>query len=60
MRPLGEQDHAVATIGDQLFVQYGLFAAFYASLDWQALRPLVIAIVATMPLFVILPASSRE
>ena len=38
---------------------YGLFAAFYASVDWQALRPLVIAIVATMPLFVIPPLLHR-
>src|SRR3954454_7034160 len=40
-------------------VLYGLFAAFYASVDWQALRPLVIAIVATMPLFVIPPLLHR-
>jgi adenylate cyclase len=32
---------------------YGVFAAFYASVDWQGPRPLVIAIVATMPLFAI-------
>ena len=44
-----------------IVILYGLFAAFYASLDWQALRPLVIAIVATMPLFVhSSPASPRE
>ena len=40
-------------------VLYGLFAAFYASVDWQALRPLVIAIVAMMPLFVIPPLLHR-
>jgi adenylate cyclase len=33
-------------------ILYGVFAAFYASLDWQALKPQVIAVVATMPLFV--------
>ena len=42
-----------------IVILYGLFAAFYASLDWQALRPLVIAIVATMPLFVIPPLLHR-
>jgi adenylate cyclase len=38
---------------------YGLFGAFYASVDWQTLRPLVIAIGATMPLFVIPPLLHR-
>ena len=38
---------------------YAVFAAFYASVDWQTLRPLVIAIVATMPLFVIPPLLHR-
>ena len=38
---------------------YALFAAFYAALDWRALQPLVIAIVATMPLFVIPPLLHR-
>jgi class 3 adenylate cyclase len=42
-----------------VFILYGLFAAFYAALDWQALQPLVIAIVATMPLFVIPPLLHR-
>jgi adenylate cyclase len=40
-------------------ILYGLFAIFYALLDWQALQPLVIAIVATMPLFVIPPIFHR-
>ena len=42
-----------------IVVLYGLFTAFYTWLDWQALRPLVIAIVATMPLFVIPPLLHR-
>jgi adenylate cyclase len=42
-----------------IFVLYGLFAAFYASVDWHALRPLVIAILATMPLFLIPPILHR-
>ncbi|MFL6816975.1 MAG: adenylate/guanylate cyclase domain-containing protein [Bradyrhizobium sp.] len=40
-------------------ILYGVFAAFYASLDWQALKPQVIAVVATMPLFVIPPLLHR-
>ena len=40
-------------------VLYGSFAVFYALLDWQALQPLVIAIVAAMPLFVIPPLLHR-
>ena len=38
---------------------YGLFAAFYALLDWQVLQPLVIAILVTMPLFVVPPLLHR-
>jgi class 3 adenylate cyclase len=40
-------------------ILYAVFALFYAALDWQALKPLVIAIVATMPLFVIPPLLHR-
>src|SRR3954466_11607596 len=40
-------------------VLYGLFAAFYASVRSQSLRPLVIAILATMPLFLIPPLLHR-
>jgi class 3 adenylate cyclase len=40
-------------------VLYALFAAFYAVLDWQALQVLVIAIVATMPLFALPPLLHR-
>ena len=40
-------------------VLYALFAAFYALLDWETLQPLVIAIVATMPLLAIPPLLHR-
>jgi class 3 adenylate cyclase len=40
-------------------ILYGLFAAFYALLDWQALQPLVIALLAAIPLFVIPPLLHR-
>lgn len=40
-------------------ILYALFAAFYAALDWPALRPLIVAIVATMPLFAIPPLLHR-
>jgi adenylate cyclase len=40
-------------------VLYALFAALYALLDWQALRPLLIAILLTMPLFLIPPLLHR-
>jgi adenylate cyclase len=40
-------------------ILYGLFAAFYALLDWHALWPVVIAVTATMPLFVIPPLLHR-
>src|SRR6476619_6560430 len=42
-----------------VIILYAVFAACYALLDWQALQPLVIAIVATMPLFVIPPLLHR-
>src|SRR5215510_6092831 len=38
---------------------WALFAALYAVLDWRALQPLVIAIVAMMPLFMIPPLLHR-
>ena len=38
---------------------YALFASFYASLDWRALQPLVLAIMLTMPLFVVPPLLHR-
>jgi adenylate cyclase len=38
---------------------YAVFASFYAALDWRALQPLVLAIVLTMPLFVIPPLLHR-
>lgn len=40
-------------------VLYGLCAAYYASVDWKALRPLVIAILTMMPLFLIPPLLHR-
>jgi adenylate cyclase len=40
-------------------VLYVVFASFYAALDWRALQPLVLAIVLTMPLFVIPPLLHR-
>ena len=40
-------------------VLYAVFASFYAALDWRALQPLVLAIVLTMPLFVIPPLLHR-
>ena len=47
------------TFNGIVVILYGLFAVFYALLDWQALQPLVMAIVATMPLLVIPPLLHR-
>src|SRR3954452_17847139 len=42
-----------------IIILYGLFAAFYGLLDWQALKPLLTAILMTTPLFVIPPLLHR-